>query len=315
MTRGPAVEAVCIVGPTASGKSSLAARIACTLGTDIVSIDAMQVYRGMDIGTAKASAEELGCPQHMVDIVDPDEPYSVARFQHDARQAIDGILQRGMPAVLCGGTGLYLDAVIDEMSFPHGELGGTTRRRYEELAEREGALALHQLLRSRDPASAALIEPANVRRVVRALEMLDEGHSYAVQHEGLRRREPHYRSRIWAIALRRDRLYARIERRVDEMFERGLVDEVAGLRERGLVRDSTAGQAIGFKEVLAALDGDCSLDEARDEIKKRTRRYAKRQLSWLRRDGRCHWLDYDEISEEDACAQVLQALGEGSVSE
>lgn len=298
-----------IVGPTASGKSALAELLAMRLGSAVISVDAMQVYCGMDIGTAKTPPAERRVPLLMVDVADVREDYSVQRFQSEARACVDGLLSEGKVPVLCGGTGLYLDAVIDEMSFPRGRRGDETRSRWERMAEVEGAEALHRALAARDPASAGLIHPHNVRRVVRALEMLDEGVSYACQHEGLRKRAPHYLTRLYAMVLPRDVLYGRIDDRVDRMFSRGLVQEVEGLRAQGLAEDLTAGQAIGYKEVLAALRGDCSLDEAREFVKRRTRHYAKRQLSWLRRDGRARPLDAT-LPPEELVGQVLSEIQE-----
>ena len=299
---------VCIVGPTASGKSSLAERLAVTLGSAVVSVDAMQVYRGMDIGTAKTPVDERACELMMVDVCDVGDDYSVRLFQRDARACVDALLAEGRTPVLCGGTGLYLDAVIDEMDFPAGQTGSAARERYEAIARDEGALALHELLRGRDPKSAELIHPNNVRRVVRALEMLEEGVSYAAKHEGLRARRPHYDALLFGITMDRERLYKRIDARVDAMVEAGLVDEVRALAEGGLAETLTAMQAIGYKEVVAYLDGALTLDEAIDEVKRRSRRYAKRQLSWLRRDGRVRWLDYDRLDEDEAARIVLAAL-------
>ena len=299
---------VCIVGPTASGKSSLAERLAVTLGSAVVSVDAMQVYRGMDIGTAKTPVDERSCELMMVDVCDVGDDYSVRLFQRDARACVDALLASERTPVLCGGTGLYLDAVIDEMDFPAGQTGSEARERYEAIARDEGALALHELLRGRDPKSAELIHPNNVRRVVRALEMLDEGVSYAAKHEGLRARRPHYDALLFGITMDRERLYKRIDARVDAMVEAGLVDEVRALAEGGLAETLTAMQAIGYKEVVAYLDGALTLDEAIDEVKRRSRRYAKRQLSWLRRDGRVRWLDYDRLDEDEAARIVLAAL-------
>ena len=299
---------VCIVGPTASGKSSLAERLAVTLGSAVVSVDAMQVYRGMDIGTAKTPVDERACELMMVDVCDVGDDYSVRLFQRDARACVDALLASERTPVLCGGTGLYLDAVIDEMDFPAGQTGSEARERYEAIARDEGALALHELLRGRDPRSAELIHPNNVRRVVRALEMLDEGVSYAAKHEGLRARRPHYDALLFGITMDRERLYQRIDARVDAMVEAGLVDEVRALAEGGLAETLTAMQAIGYKEVVAYLDGALTLDEAIDEVKRRSRRYAKRQLSWLRRDGRVRWLDYDRLDEDEAARIVLAAL-------
>lgn len=301
--RRPAVLAV--VGPTASGKSATAELVAERLGTSVVSVDAMQVYRGMDVGTAKTPACERRVPLLMVDVCDPLENYSVSLFQRDARSCVDALLSGGRDAVLCGGTGLYLDAVIDEMEFPSGEKGGERRRVYEGLLAERGPAALHDLLAERDSLSARLIHPNNSRRVVRALEMLDEGTSYAEHHEGLLARKPHYEAGIWGLTMSRERLYARIDRRVDEMFASGLVDEVRTLAARGLTPELTAGQAIGYKEVLEALSGACAMSDAVEQVKVRTRRYAKRQLSWLRRDGRVRWIDLDGCDVEAAAERIV----------
>ena len=301
----------CIVGPTASGKSAVAELVALALGSSVVSVDAMQVYRGMDVGAAKTPPAERRCPLLMVDVADPLEDYSAQRFQAEARACVDRLLSEGRVPVLAGGTGLYLNAVIDEMSFPAGEKDGELRRRYEALAREEGPLALHGLLASRDPASAALIHPNNVRRVVRALEMLDEGTSYAAHHEGLHERAAHYDALVWGLSMSRERLYARIDGRVDQMVAAGLVDEVRGLAARGLSHELTAGQAIGYKEVLEALSGSCTLDEALERVKLRTRRYAKRQLSWFRHDPRVRWIDLDEVDCEGAARRIVAELGEG----
>ncbi len=298
---------IAIVGPTASGKSALAERIAVELDTSVVSVDAMQVYRGMDIGTAKIPVEERRCPLLMVDVADVDSDYSVKLYQRDARACVDSMLSQHKVPIMCGGTGLYLNAVIDDMRFPAGEVGSAPRQKYETLLEREGAQALHRLLASRDSESAALIHPHNARRVVRALEMLDEGTSYAEHHKGLKHRAAIYDTRIWGIETNREDLYQRIEQRVDEMFDCGLVDEVRALRERGLDKAKTASQAIGYKEVLEALDGRIGMDQARAMIKTRTRRYAKRQISWFRNDGRVRWLDVNDI-DEAATTIVLDLL-------
>ncbi len=300
---------VCVVGPTASGKSVVADLVAEGLGSAVVSVDAMQVYRGMDIGTAKTPPPERRVPLLMVDVVDPLESYSVQLFQGQARACVDELLSRGRVPALAGGTGLYLNAVIDEMSFPSGEKDDDRRRSYEALAAERGAEGLHALLASRDPESAALIHPNNVRRVVRALEMLDEGVSYARHHEGLHERRAHYDAQVWGLTMARERLYARIDARVDEMVSSGLVDEVRGLAARGLTTELTAGQAIGYKELLEALAGACTMDEAIERVKQRSRRYAKRQLSWFRHDGRVRWIDLDETDAEGAARLILDAAG------
>ncbi len=302
---------VAIVGPTASGKSALADHLAEALGSSVVSVDAMQVYRGMDIGTAKVPVEERRRPLLMVDVADVTEDYSVKLYQRDARACVDALLAERRTPVLCGGTGLYLNAIVDDMRFPAGEKGGRQRSRYEGLLASVGPDALHALLAERDPASAGLIHPNNSRRVVRALEMLDEGTSYAEHHEGLAHRAAVYDVRIWGITCDRAVLYRRIDRRVDEMFDAGLVDEVVRLRDTGLRRSRTASQAIGYKEVLEALDGLISLDEARELVKRRTRHYAKRQLSWFRHDGRVRWLEGDPSEASQAILADLGRPGSG----
>ena len=304
---------VCIVGPTASGKSALADLVAERLETSVVSMDAMQVYRGMDIGTAKTPLKDRRRPLLMVDVAEPLENYSVQLFQRQARACVDELHAAGKAAVLCGGTGLYLNAVIDEMSFPAGEVGGEQRGRYERLAETEGAQALHDLLAERDPASASLIHPNNVRRVVRALEMLDEGVSYASHHEGLHERVRHYDAEIFGLTMSRERLYERINARVDAMMEDGLLEEVERLASAGLDATRTAGQAIGYKELLGHLGGSCALGEAVELIKQRSRRYAKRQLSWFRHDARVRWIDLDHVDLEEACDMI--ASGQSRVGE
>lgn len=300
---------VCVVGPTASGKSALAELVAERLGSAVVSMDAMQVYRGMDVGTAKTPVAERRAPLLMVDVADVDEDYSVQRFQGEARACVDALLGQRRTPVLCGGTGLYLNAVIDEMDFPAGERGEGRRDAYEAIARERGAEALHDLLSERDPRSAELIHPNNVRRVVRALEMLDEGVSYATQHEGLHERRPHYDARVWGLSMSRERLYERIDSRVDAMVAAGLFEEVRRLASAGLAMDSTAGQAIGYKEVLDALAGRCTEGEAVELVKRRTRRYAKRQLSWFRHDARVRWIDLDETDLEEAAGLVCSDLG------
>lgn len=300
---------VCVVGPTASGKSALAEEVAARLESSVVSVDAMQVYRGMDVGTAKTPPAERRVPLLMVDVVDPTEDYSVRLFQRDARSVVDGLLSAGRVPVLCGGTGLYLNAVIDDMEFPAGEKGCASRERYERLAAERGAPALHALLAERDPESAALIHPNNVRRVVRALEMLDEGVSYARHHEGLHERAARYDARLWGLTMSRERLYRRIDERVDAMVDQGLLEEVRELASRGLTAELSAGQAIGYKELLAALAGETSLEEAVELVKRRTRRYAKRQLSWFRHDGRVRWIDLDETSLDQAATRIVENAG------
>lgn len=298
------VMAIC--GPTAVGKSEVAERVADLVGAEIVSVDSMQVYRGMDIGTAKVPPQERRSPLHMVDIVDVSVPYAVAEFQRDARACVEDIASRGLVPILCGGTGLYLDAVVDEMDFPKGEATDSRRAAYEARLQEIGPEALHQILTDRDPKSAAEIHPNNTRRVIRALEMLDEGVSYSEQRKGLKKHVPHFEVELFALTMDRETLYARIDRRVELMFEQGLVEEVRTLEGQGLAESHTASQAIGYKEVLQYLHGEISREEALMLVQKNTRRYAKRQLSWLRRDGRATWIDVGDVSRTDAAEAIAR---------
>ena len=307
-SRGPVIA---IVGPTASGKSALADELAMRLGSEVISADAMQVYRGMDIGTAKTPVDERPVPLLLVDIVDPQEAYSAALFQQDARREIERLYDAGKVPVMCGGTGLYVRAALDEMEFPHGEVDGSVRLRYQALAEELGEEGIHAVLAERDPASAALIHPHNVRRTIRALEMLDEGVSYAEQSSGFSEPQVHYPSLQFALTIDRERLYRRIDERVDLMVASGLVEEVRGLLAAGAGSALTSRQAIGYKEVIDALEGRCTMAEAIETVKLRSRRYAKRQLSWFRRDRRITWLDMDELDTARAADLVLEAYGRG----
>lgn len=300
---------VAIVGPTAVGKSAVADRVARALDTDVLSVDAMQVYRGMDIGTAKTPVNERLVPLRLVDLVDPAVNYSAALFQRDARCEIERLRALGKPVVLCGGTGLYLRAALDEMDFPAGETKSEARVRYERLANEAGSHALHELLRSRDPQSADVIHEHNVRRVIRALEMLDEGTSYADQKAAFSALRPRYEAVYFGLTMERERLYQRIDDRVDAMIAAGLIDEVERLMNAGAAPALTARQAIGYKELIAYLEGTIALDEAVELIKMRSRRYAKRQLSWFRRDGRISWISMDELDEDAAATFILDAIG------
>lgn len=285
---------VCIQGPTASSKSELAERLAMLLDGEVISADSMQIYRGMDIGTAKVPESERQVTYHCVDILDPGEPYSAALFQRDARAAIADVSARSRLPILCGGTGLYVRAVLDDMDFAPGEEGGATRQKYTRLADELGDEGIHELLAQRDAESAALIHPHNVRRVIRALEMLEEGESYAARKRAFASVPAHMSSVKLALDVDRRLLYERIDGRVDKMVDTGLVDEVRGLLDAGFRDGLTAAQAIGYKEIVAYLDGEVSLDEAIAQIKQASRRYAKRQLSWLRRDCEIIWLHADE---------------------
>lgn len=303
------VQVIAITGPTASGKSALADEVALRIGTDVISADAMQVYRGMDIGTAKTPMAQRAVPLQLVDIVDPDQAYSAALYQRDARDLIDNHIEKGKLAILCGGTGLYIQAALEDMRFPQGEVDDARRTRYNDMAESLGAAGIYQLLVERDPLSAEQIHPNNVRRVIRALEMADEGVSYAQQRSGFAQPTPVYSSLTFALTMDRGALYERIDRRVDAMMNQGLVDEVSALIEHGMSDALTSRQAIGYKEIIDALSGLTSMEEAVALIKQRSRRYAKRQLSWCRRNPRTIWIDMDAYSLDQAASFIVERIG------
>ncbi len=302
-----------IVGPTASGKSEIADAVAHELGSRVVSADAMQVYRGMDIGTAKVPPSARRMPLEVVDVAEIGEAYSAALYQRDAREAIDRELKAGRTPVLCGGTGLYVRAALDEMAFPEGESASPSRRFWEERAREMGDEGLWEELERRDPASAALIHPHNVRRTIRALEMSDQGVSYAEQAKDLHRPVPHYEARMWGLTRDREALYRAIDARVDEMLAEGFLEEVRSLRARGLADAPTASQAIGYAEILAHLSGKLDLGEATERMKRRSRNYAKRQLTWFRRDPRIMWLDVDDLDPQGIVETIVaDALAHGA---
>lgn len=306
---------VCIVGPTASGKTALAQALALELNGEVVSADSMQVYRGMDIGTGKLPVPERLVPHHGFDLVDPGQPYSAALFQDYARECFRDIDARGRRCVLCGGTGFYVRAAIDAYEFPKGEqVGNAVRERLNRFAEERGAQAVWELLRDRDPESAALIPPADTKRVVRAFELLDENESYAAQRAKLAALPQLVPASLIGLAVDPDILRERIDARVDAMVQAGLVSEVKGLLNHGFRTGVTAPQAIGYKEIVAALEHDTTMEEAIERIKTATRRYAKRQRTWFRKDKRIRWIDANEQEVDPLVEQALAALREAGAS-
>ncbi len=293
----PRNSVICVVGPTASGKSSLAIKLAQSLEGEIVSADSMQVYRGMDIGTGKVPPDQRVVAHFGLDLVDPGEPYSAALFQSYARECFADIQSRGKRPLLCGGTGFYVRAAIDDYDFAEGEqVGNPTRERYMKIADERGAHELWKLLEEADPDSAAVISENDVKRVVRAFEMLEAGESYAKRKETLADIPQRVPAMLIGLSVDADVLKARIDARVDEMVESGLVEEVKLLLDEGFREGITAPQAIGYKEIVAALDGEISLDEAIGQIKLATRRYAKRQRTWFRKDPRIRWINADALN-------------------
>ena len=287
-----------ICGPTASGKTALAAELALRLGGEVVSADSMQVYRGMDIGTAKPTRSEMrGVPHHMLDVAGPAENYSVARYVADAVPIVDGILARGKLPIVAGGTGLYIDHLVAGRCFAPFSPDSGLRQSLQARAQTEGLPALRAQLEQVDPAAAARIHPNDEKRTIRALEVyLSTGRTITQFDAESRTLPDRYAPLTIALNFReRPWLWERINRRVDEMMERGLEGEVRGLLAAGVPQACTAMQAIGYKEIASALLNGRPASEGAEEVKLRSRQYAKRQLTWFRRGKQVHWFEWEEI--------------------
>lgn len=301
---------VAIVGPTASGKTAFSIALAKELGGEIVSADSMQIYRGMDIGTAKPTAKERdGVPHHMIDIVDLKEEFSVAKYCAMAHTVIENIHARGNLPIVVGGTGLYVDALLNDITF--GEVVGdeSIRARLHELANEQGNGAVYALLEQEDPAAAERLHPNNLRRVIRAIEMKRLTGISILEHEAKSvEKQTRYDAVIFGMRMDREVLYDRINRRVDLMIELGLWDEVKVLQEY-LRESKTSVQGLGYKELLQSLDGEISSDEAIEILKRDSRRYAKRQMTWFRRNPNILWIDAEQ-SVSDMIGIAKQTIGE-----
>lgn len=286
-----------IVGPTASGKTKMGVLLARKYNGEIVSVDSMQIYRGMTIGTAAPTPEEMdGVPHHMVAVAAPAENWSAAKFTRAASDCIEDILSRKKLPILVGGTGLYLDAIIAGRTFAPGASGGAVRLALQNELKSGGIEPLWAELHRVDPESAARLHPADTKRILRALEVYREtGKTISRHNAETRTLPPKYDAVYIGLAFRnREDMKALIDLRVDRMMAEGLPDEVRALLEAGVPRDSTALQAIGYKELLPALEGKKSMEEAAEEIKLRSRQYAKRQLTWLRRNPAIHWIHWEK---------------------
>ena len=283
---------ICIAGPTASGKTALAVELAKELNGEVVSCDSMQVYRRMDIGTAKPTKEEMqGIVHHMIDVAEPDEDFSVSRYCEMAAPIVDDILARGKTAVIAGGTGLYMDSLIRGNAFAPFPATGV-RERLEAQADAEGMESMLEWLRSVDPASAARLHLSDRKRILRALEVWLETGETITEHNRKTQAIPPRYTPLWLGLDFADRaeLYHRIDTRVDAMLEMGLMEEIRELLASGIPAKCTAMQAIGYKEFVNALNGEETVEKAAEEVKKSSRHYAKRQLTWFRRNPRLHWL-------------------------
>lgn len=302
---------LCVVGPTACGKTKMGVLLAKAYNGEVVSIDSMQIYRGMTIGTAAPTAAETeGIPHYMVAVADPGDNWSVARFAETADRYIQDILSRNKLPVLVGGTGLYLDAIIAGRNFAPGASGGAVRRELERELEAGGIEPLLEQLRKADPEAAERLHPSDSKRILRALEVYRETGKTISQHNAETKMLPKKYEPIYIGLAFRDRedMKALIDRRVDRMMEEGLPEEVRALRDAGVPRSSTALQAIGYKELLPALDGEKTIEEAAAEIKLRSRQYAKRQLTWLRRNPDVHWIYWEKERNFAAAFQIATEI-------
>ena len=308
---------IILTGPTAVGKTKLSIALAKAVGGEIVSADSMQVYRQMDIGSAKIRPEEMeGVPHHLIDVLDPEEEFHVVRFQQLAKAAMEDIYQRGKIPILVGGTGFYIQAVLYDIDFTENEENTPLRERLEREARERGSAALHERLRAVDAKAAEEIHPNNVKRVIRALEFHElTGGRISEHNEEQRQKESPYNFAYFVLNDERARLYERIDRRVDEMLAQGLVAEVQALKDRGCTRGMVSMQGLGYKEILAYLDGELTLEEAVYILKRDTRHFAKRQLTWFRRERDVCWLDRRELPGEAdllaAAEKILQEKGIG----
>lgn len=286
-----------LTGPTSVGKTSLSIALAKRVKGEIISADSMQVYRHMDIGSAKIKDEEMqGVPHHMIDILDPTESFHIALFQKYAKQYIKEIRQRGHLPILVGGTGFYIQSVLYDIDFTKEEGDSQYREMLEKLAEEKGEVYLHDMLKEIDPVSAEAIHHNNRKRVIRALEYYQlTGEKISEHNETQREKESAYNSCYFVLNDDREKIYTRIDQRVDQMLEEGLVEEVRHLMKSGCTRDMVAMQGLGYKEILDYLNGDISLERAVYLIKRDTRHFAKRQLTWFRREKEVIWLDKSQF--------------------
>lgn len=292
---------IILTGPTAAGKTKLSIALAKALNGEIISADSMQVYRHMDIGSAKIRPEEMqGIKHYLVDILEPTQEFNIVLFQKYAKQAIEEIYEKGKIPIMVGGTGFYIQSVLYDIDFNESDEDTKLRAELENIAKEKGADYLHQMLQECDPKSAEAIHANNVKRVIRAIEFYRQtGRCISEHNEAEREKASAYDSCYFVLTDKRERLYENIDRRVDMMLEDGLVDEVKELLSMGCRRDSTAMQGLGYKEIIAYLEGEISLEEAVYIIKRDTRHFAKRQLTWFRREKDVIWIEKDKFAYDD----------------
>lgn len=293
---------IILTGPTAVGKSALSVELAKKINGAVISADSMQVYRHMDIGSAKITPEEMqGVTHYMIDELEPDEEFHVVRFVTMAKEYLKEIYADGKIPIIAGGTGFYIQALLYDIDFTEQQCDETYRRQLEDLAREHGAEYLHGILREVDPASAEAIHANNIKRVIRALEFYHlSGKKISEHNETERQKQSPYNFAYFVLTDERAKLYERIDRRVDAMIEAGLVEEVKKLKSKGCSREMVSMQGLGYKEILAYLDGGCTLEEAVYIIKRETRHFAKRQLTWFKRERDVIWLDKRAFGYDDA---------------
>lgn len=308
---------IVLTGPTAVGKTNLSIRLAKETGGEIISADSMQVYRHMNIGSAKIRPEQMqSVPHHLIDVLDPWEDFNVVTFQKLCKDAINGIYERGRLPILTGGTGFYIQAALYNIDFTENEENQVYRKELEETAANLGPGVLHEMLRKVDPDSAESIHANNIKRVIRALEFYrGTGKRISEHNTAEREKQAAYRFCYFVLTQNRETLYKRIDSRVDAMISEGLVEEVNALKKQGLQRGHVSMQGLGYKEILAYLDGEISLEEAVYRIKRDTRHFAKRQLTWFRREKDVIWIDKDRFSggEEQILAYMKTKMQEKGI--
>ncbi len=290
-----------LTGPTAVGKTKLSIALAKAVNGEIISADSMQVYQYMDIGSAKIKKEEMqGVPHYLIDVLKPEEEFHVVRFQEMAKQAMEEIYAKGKIPILTGGTGFYIQAVVKDIDFSENTEKSEVRSRLEQLAKDKGSEYLHQKLLEVDPDSAQKIHANNVKRVIRALEYYElTGEKMSLHNEREAAKESPYCYAYFVLNDLREKLYQRIDARVDEMLKEGLVQEVEKLSRMGYTRNMVSMQGLGYKEILAYLEGECSLEEAVYILKRDTRHFAKRQITWFKREPDVIWVNKPEFGYED----------------
>ena len=291
---------IILTGPTAVGKTDLSIQLAKVINGEIISADSMQVYRHMDIGSAKVTPEEMdGVPHHLIDVLEPEEEFNVVVFQKLAKEALTGIYERGHIPIIVGGTGFYIQALLYDIDFTENDGDTAIRRELEKLAQTQGTGCLHQMLQEIDPESAAAIHQNNVKRVIRAIEFYRQtGKKISLHNEQEREKQSPYQFLYYVLDTDRKTLYERIDRRVDLMMEHGLVDEVKHLADMGCTRDMVSMQGLGYKEILDYLSGEIPLEEAVYILKRDTRHFAKRQITWFKRERDVRWLELEQFQND-----------------